>query len=1117
MKSAAWCATLLLLACPAGPVAASSDGRWDVGQPRGDKVRRIDFTTTEGTWMSVDLSPNGRSIVFDLLGHIYVVPAKGGRARCLTQASGISLNFHPRYSPDGKEIAFISDRGGQDNLWVMNADGSQPRPVFQDPSARAVEPAWMPDGKRILVTKRLMTSYGFYRVDDAIWIYPRDGGAGRQIVGRNDQTPSAQRFAGNPRYQWPAPSPDGSHVYFNASAFAGDNRRIQRIELATGRIDDVTESKDIYRACCGRPAYPDRLGEIAPQPSPDGKWLAFARKLPGGLTEYRGKEYMGRTALWLRNLASGEERILMDPIEMDAMDGHPVWKLRALPGYAWARDSRSLVLSQGGKIRRIWLDGGRVETIPIDVRVERTLSEMARGRVTIADEAFEARAVRWPAVSPDGSQLAFEAAGRIWLKTLPDGAPRTLTRGPSREIDIERTPAWSPDGRAVVYASAGRDGKGHLWRVALKDGRATRLTDEAGLYAFPVFVDGGKTVAANRWPPALLAFGPTPSWEWIGIPASGGKLAVRRGPGPLVGSTNAVGGRVHFARPSDDFAGSLVVSLGAARSQQTEHLWIAGPVAALALSPDGHRLAFQRSRDIYVVPLPPPAPGGGPLPRIDVAARDNPLPVQRISTGGGFLPHWLDRDRLGYLVADRHYTHDFAQDTRTESTIGLTVPRDRAHGTIALTGARIITMVGNEVIENGSIVVDGSRIRCVGRCTADGADRVIDVNGKTIMPGWVDTHAHHQTSDPHGFIPKQRSDSAVYLAYGVTTTFEPAGTDDAYAIGEMTAAGAILGPRSFTAGPPLTCGWDPRLYSSGLFGGAVDDIPAIEDEGGADNLVRDHALMGAISIKDYKQCTRTQRQMLAHAARRHGVSITTEQGDLPYVLGQIMNGHTGWEHPLEYKPLYRDVVTFVGQAGAHYSADLILSDYPFGNALEYWFGKDDLWLDERVARWLPWQFVAARRSFVRKPRREYGFPILAEAAWDMARAGGLPTIGAHGEMHGLGNHWEAQIMALAAPAHEVLRYATYNGAHFLGLEQELGSLEAGKLADFVVLNSNPLTDIRNTLDSQLVMLGGRLYESATLREIWPEARPYGPQPWLHPDIRRSDKRAVDYWDLHSGE
>ncbi|MXX77561.1 MAG: amidohydrolase, partial [Gemmatimonadales bacterium] len=142
---------------------------WDVTAPLGE-TREVDFTTDEGTWMSIDLEPGGEWLVFDLLGHIYRLPAEGGEAEVLTQNTGVAVNYHPTLSPDGSTIAFISDRGGQSNLWLMDADGSNPRPVFEDQGLRAWEPAWSPDG-RFIVVRRASTRRGGGGAEPGLWMY----------------------------------------------------------------------------------------------------------------------------------------------------------------------------------------------------------------------------------------------------------------------------------------------------------------------------------------------------------------------------------------------------------------------------------------------------------------------------------------------------------------------------------------------------------------------------------------------------------------------------------------------------------------------------------------------------------------------------------------------------------------------------------------------------------------------------------------------------------------------------------------------------------------------------------------------------------------------------------
>ena len=95
--------------------------KWSVENPPGPS-KKVTITTDEGTWMDLDVSPDGQNIVFDLLGDIYTIPLKGGKATTL--ASGKAWEVQPRYSPDGKQIAYTSDKDGGDNIWIMNSDGT---------------------------------------------------------------------------------------------------------------------------------------------------------------------------------------------------------------------------------------------------------------------------------------------------------------------------------------------------------------------------------------------------------------------------------------------------------------------------------------------------------------------------------------------------------------------------------------------------------------------------------------------------------------------------------------------------------------------------------------------------------------------------------------------------------------------------------------------------------------------------------------------------------------------------------------------------------------------------------------------------------------------------------
>ena len=412
---------------------AAEPESWDVTKPRG-RTRKIDFSTDEGTRMSVDVSPDGRWLVFDLLAHVYRVPVEGGEAECLTQDSGIAINYHPRFSPDGKWIAFVSDRKGQNNLWIMEADGSNPKPVEIDLDARVSQPSWLPDSDYIAFRRRELAPW-WKPTSDEIWMVHREGGTGIKLIGEE-----------HPAAAWPSVSPDGRHLYFHIADWSDEDGgradslggawQVRRFDFQTGRVVEMSagRSQQQIRSSSG--------GMVAPEISPDGKTLAFARRIPDATISHKGHRFGPRTALWLRDLETGAEKILIDPIELDLAEGNP--DLRVLPAYAWSADGASLFFSQGGKLRRASVATGRVETIPFRARVRRALSERAYTPWRIQDGPMKARFLRWTTASPDAGRLAFQGVGKIWIQELPEGEPRRLT--PEDFEPFEYAPAWSPTG-----------------------------------------------------------------------------------------------------------------------------------------------------------------------------------------------------------------------------------------------------------------------------------------------------------------------------------------------------------------------------------------------------------------------------------------------------------------------------------------------------------------------------------------------------------------------------------------------------------------------------------------------------------------------------------------------
>jgi Tol biopolymer transport system component len=304
------------------------------------------------------------------------------------------------------------------------------------------------------------------------------------------------------------------------------------MNLRTRKIENVTDGKAQQqdRGTSG--------GAMAPTVSPDGRHLAFARRLPDGTTSYKGHVFGPRTALWLRDLQSGAERFLMDPIELDLAE-EISRQMPVLPGMVWSSDGRSIVLSQGGKLRRLDVETGAVQTIPFTARVQRTISEMAWSPLAISDGPFQPKMIRWTTASPDGKRLLFQAVGKLWIQDLPGGTPRRLT--PASFTAGEFSPSWSPDGAAIAFASWDDSEHGRLWIIPGAGGTPSPITTDPGEYLNPMWSPDGKSLAHSRGSGATLRGRGWARNEWydvvvqrveVGEPRAIDRLDSLESPGP---------------------------------------------------------------------------------------------------------------------------------------------------------------------------------------------------------------------------------------------------------------------------------------------------------------------------------------------------------------------------------------------------------------------------------------------------------------------------------------------------------------------------------------------------------------------------------------------------------
>jgi hypothetical protein len=421
-----------------------------------------------------------------------------------------------------------------------------------------------------------------------------------------------------------------------------------------------------------------------------------------------------------------------------------------------------------------------------------------------------------------------------------------------------------------------------------------------------------------------------------------------------------------------------------------------------------------------------------------------------------------------------------------EVPVEVEVERDLPLGVVVLRGARLVTMREDEVIERGDIVIEGHRIAALGPSGSiplpDGAE-VRDVTGMTILPGFVDTHAHMRpTTEIHD---PQPWPYLANLAYGVTTTRDPqTGASDVLTYADMVRAGLALGPRIFSTGP-------------GIFGSYQGE--SIRDLDHARDVLRRYAeYYDTKTFKMYLAGNRQQRQWLIMAARELGLMPTTEAGiDFALDLTQAMDGYPAIEHNLPVYPLYDDVVTLFAESGVVNTPTLIVN---FGGPMGeiYWFTREDVHGTERLRAFTPHEALDARTRRRAGASGAVGWAVESEFVFeehsrflrDVVAAGGRVGVGGHGQLQGLGYHWEMRMLGSGGMSnHDVLRAATIFGASGIGLENELGSLEPGKLADLVILSRNPLDDLANTTAVEQVMVNGRLYDVATLDETWPRQRP----------------------------
>ncbi|KXN73653.1 tricorn protease N-terminal domain-containing protein [Conidiobolus coronatus NRRL 28638] len=1048
---------------------------WDLGKSLN---RTLETTLDEGTWINIDVSPDGKEIAFDLLGDIYTLPIEGGQAKLLK--GGPAFEIQPNYSPDGKRILYTSDASGLDNLWVTDKSGKS----FQltDENYRTVSNAyWAPNGKEVVGVKWYTSGRSIPA--GTIQKYKLNG----EQISKPElliNSKSAQVGVEEPIY-----SPHG----------AGDS-----IYYSTNDVDTATwnYSKDphagIFNVYSFNTTSQAKGVKVAggvgsagrPTPSRDGKKIAFVRKV-----EFKW-------ALIVKDLETGDETNIWDGLSRDNQEASA--PNGVYPRFAWLPDNSAIIIWAKGKIHRVPLDKSPIKVIPFKANVKLNIAPTVKHQYDLIEasneKTFDNKAIQFYDVSKDGSKAVYIVAGQTYVKDLKSGKSTLLELSDSE--DNRHAVSFHPNNDNIIIQARWNDSKlSFIEVVDLKKGKViSTFKLPKGHYTFPALSNDGKK----------FAFTKTVGDEIVGTVISRAKTGIWVG--ELNDKFEIVEGSLDLVVPGESAGAKFTKGDKALRIYgYTDPYTIdlaSGNSAALGtvkdnsgdvtLSADGKWISFPQYRQVYVAPASVnitywSKPGSSTEGLIRLSKDGGQTSVfggpdgqtvyylQANTLFEAHLPTVVEKCGASAKSDTAKFGADCVQPLLKSYDLSVKIPisRPSAEKVLVLDNAKIVTMkTGNpasDIIEKGRLVIKGNKILAVGEAgktpIPDGAE-VKDLAGATVLPGFFDEHAHWSGFD---YPTRSHWQFQLALSYGVTSQHNPSyDTVQGFVEQELIRSGRLLAPRVFSTGT--------------IIYGAAGDTPQV---------------LWCFSVKSYNQPSRYARQQILQAARELKMLVVPEGGmQFAWNTNQVIDGHTTIEHSLNPGLLYEDLQVLFEKTGTAWTPTLIVS---YGGIWgeRFWYQSTNVWEDPKMRARHPLKSLESssfRRTYA--DEKEYVFLETGNTLTNLTRRGVLINPGAHGQRQGVGFLWELWMLSKGGMTnYEVLRAATRNPALTLGLK-DLGSLEAGKLADYIIYpaDASPLKDLKYLRNITHVSVNGFLHDSNTMDQVWPEKKKALPLPQLNDNV-----------------